>query len=38
MGQMTQKGSQGWMREEPTKGFTPILEGLQGLKERRKSD
>lgn len=27
----------GWMGEELTEGLTPILEGLQGLKERRKS-
>lgn len=27
----------GWMGEEPAEGLTPILEGLRGLKERRKS-
>lgn len=39
MEQMPQKGSRGGRvdRREPAKGLTPILEGLQCLKERRKS-
>lgn len=39
MEQMPQKGSQGGQvnGREPSKVLTPILEGLQYLKERRKS-
>lgn len=39
MEQMPQKGSQGGRVDgrEAAKGLTPILEGLQCLKERRKS-